>query len=181
MIAPVRVFVRPVVTPVPEFEPPRPMKGRLPVGSSPTESQQRRIEDADARSNTFVGTGRSDGRRTGAGRRPGPGSGRHHRNGRRRDPGGVAAALPGVVVEARSPALIERFRSAFTDGAGNYRFIALPPGTYSVTFTLPGFRTVVREGIVLTGAFLPPVDAAMTVGQVQETVTVTGAAPWSTW
>ncbi len=85
------------------------------------------------------------------------------------------------MVEARSPALIERFRSAFTDGAGNYRFIALPPGTYSVTFTLPGFRTVVREGIVLTGAFLPPVDAAMTVGQVQETVTVTGAAPWSTW
>ena len=87
------------------------------------------------------------------------------------------AALPGVVVEARSPALIEQFRSAFTDGAGNYRFIALPPGTYSVTFTRPGFRTVVREGIVLTGAFVAPVDAAMTVGQVQETVTVTGAAP----
>ena len=87
------------------------------------------------------------------------------------------AALPGVVVEARSPALIEQFRTAFTDGAGNYRFIALPPGTYSVRFTLPGFRTVVREGIVLTGAFVAPVDVTMTVGQVQETVTVTGAAP----
>ena len=80
------------------------------------------------------------------------------------------------MVEAHSPALIEQFRTAFTDGAGNYRFIALPPGTYSVNFTLPGFRTVVREGIVLTGAFVAPVDVAMTVGQVQETVTVTGSS-----
>ncbi len=87
------------------------------------------------------------------------------------------AAVPGVVVEARSPALIEQFRTAFTDGAGNYRFIALPPGTYSVAFTLPGFRTVIREGIVLSGAFVAPVDVTMTVGQVQETLTVTSAAP----
>ena len=59
------------------------------------------------------------------------------------------AALPGVTVEARSPALIEQVRTVFTDSAGNYRFITLPAGTYSVTFTLPGFRRVVREGFIL--------------------------------
>ena len=90
---------------------------------------------------------------------------------------GTGAALPGATVEARSPALIERVRTVFTDGAGNYRFVALPPGVYSVTFTLQGFRTTVREGIVLTGAFVAPVDAALEVGGVQETVIVTGAAP----
>ena len=89
----------------------------------------------------------------------------------------TGAALPGTTVEARSPALIERVRTVFTDGAGNYRFITLPPGTYSVTFTLPGFRTVIREGIVLTGAFVAPVDATLEVGGVQETITVTGVAP----
>ena len=90
---------------------------------------------------------------------------------------GTGAALPGATVEARSPALIERVRTVFADGAGNYRFVALPPGVYSVTFTLQGFRTTVREGIVLTGAFVAPVDAALEVGGVQETVIVTGAAP----
>ena len=87
------------------------------------------------------------------------------------------AALPGVTVEARSPALIEQVRTVFTDNAGNYRFITLPPGTYSVTFTLPGFRRVVREGVVLTGAFVAPVDARLEVGGLEETVMVTGVAP----
>lgn len=87
------------------------------------------------------------------------------------------AALPGVTVEARSPALIEQVRTVFTDSAGNYRFITLPPGTYSVTFTLPGFRRVVREGVVLTGAFVAPVDARLEVGGLEETVMVTGVAP----
>lgn len=85
--------------------------------------------------------------------------------------------LPGVTVEARSPALIEQVRTVFSDGAGIYRFTNLPSGTYSVTFTLPGFRTVVHEGIVLRGAFVADVDAQMDVGGVEETVTVAGVAP----
>src|SRR5204863_8925608 len=52
------------------------------------------------------------------------------------------AVLPGVTVEAGSPALIEKVRSATTDGAGQYKIIQLRPGTYTVTFTLPGFQAV---------------------------------------
>ena len=89
----------------------------------------------------------------------------------------TGAALPGTTVEARSPALIEGVRTVFTNGAGNYRFISLPAGTYSVTFTLPGFRQFIREDVVLTGAFVAPVDATLEVGGVQETVTVTGVSP----
>ena len=90
------------------------------------------------------------------------------------DTGGI---LPGVTVEARSPALIEQVRTVFTDGAGNYQFINLPSGTYSVSFTLPGFSTVLREGITIAGAFVAEVDASMNVGGVEETVTVAGTAP----
>ena len=61
------------------------------------------------------------------------------------------AVLPGVTVEAASPALIEKVRTAVTDGTGLYRIIDLRPGTYSLTFTLPGFNIVKREGIELTG------------------------------
>src|SRR5712692_10353030 len=63
------------------------------------------------------------------------------------------AVLPGVTVEAASPALIEKTRTAVTDGTGQYRLETLPPGTYSVTYTLTGFNTVKREGIALTGTF----------------------------
>ena len=63
------------------------------------------------------------------------------------------AVLPGVTVEAASPVLIEKVRSAVTDGTGQYRIVNLLPGTYTVTFTLPGFSTVKREGIELTGSF----------------------------
>jgi hypothetical protein len=87
------------------------------------------------------------------------------------------AVLPGVTVEASSPALIEKTRVVFTDGAGQYRVIALVPGTYSVTFTLPGFTTVVREGIILTAAFTAGIDITMAVGAVAETVTVSGQSP----
>ena len=87
------------------------------------------------------------------------------------------AVMPGVTVEAASPALIEQVRSAVTDGAGRYSIIDLRPGTYTVTFTLPGFRTVKREGIVLEGAFAAQVNAALAVGTLEETVTVTGASP----
>src|SRR4051812_10689184 len=57
------------------------------------------------------------------------------------------AVMPGVTVEASSPALIEKVRSAVTDGSGQYRIVNLLPGTYTVTFTLPGFGTFKREGI----------------------------------
>ena len=89
----------------------------------------------------------------------------------------TSLALPGVTVVVASPALIEQTRTAVTDSAGNYQFSALPGGTYSVTFTLPGFSTTVREGIVLTGAFVASVDAALVVDALEETVTVTGATP----
>ena len=85
--------------------------------------------------------------------------------------------LPGVTVVAASPQLIEQSRTVATDGAGNYRIINLPPGTYSVTFSLQGFRTVVRDGIVLEGSFTANVDAELSVGQIAETVTVSGQAP----
>ena len=87
------------------------------------------------------------------------------------------AVLPGVTVEAASPALIEKVRSAVSDGNGVYRIEDLRPGTYSVTFTLPGFASLKREGIVLTGSFTATVDADMRVGGLEETVTVTGESP----
>ena len=87
------------------------------------------------------------------------------------------AVLPGVTVEAASPAIIEKVRTAVTDGTGQYRITELRPGAYSVTFTLPGFNTVVRDGINLAGAFVASVDAELRVGALEETITVTGEAP----
>ena len=87
------------------------------------------------------------------------------------------AILPGVTVEASSPALIEKVRSAVTDGEGRYKIVDLRPGTYTVTFTLAGFSTFRREGIVLTAGFTATVNAEMRVGALEETITVTGASP----
>ena len=87
------------------------------------------------------------------------------------------AVLPGVTVEAASPALIEKVRSVVTDGTGQYRIERLRPGTYTVTFTLPGFSTVKRQGIELSGAFVATVNADLRVGSIEETVTVTGETP----
>ena len=87
------------------------------------------------------------------------------------------AVLPGVTVEAASPALIEKVRTVVTDATGQYQITDLRPGTYSVTFTLPGFSTVRREGIELTGTFAATVNADLRVGAVEETVTVTGESP----
>ncbi|OLC28111.1 MAG: hypothetical protein AUH28_19640 [Acidobacteria bacterium 13_1_40CM_56_16] len=87
------------------------------------------------------------------------------------------AVLPGVTVEAKSPALIEQLRSAVTDEGGRYRIVDLRPGTYTVTFTLPGFTTVTRDGIDLSGTFIATVNAELRVGSLQETVTVTGETP----
>ena len=87
------------------------------------------------------------------------------------------AVLPGVTVEASSPALIEKTRSVVTSGTGQYAIEDLRPGTYTVTFTLNGFTTVKREGIELTGSFIATVNADMKVGGVAETITVSGEAP----
>src|SRR5262245_48136535 len=76
-----------------------------------------------------------------------------------RDPSG--AVLPGVVVEAASPALIERVRSVVSDGSGQYRIVDLRPGTYTLTFTLTGFSTVKREGVELTGSFTATVNVEL--------------------
>src|SRR5687768_7025147 len=87
------------------------------------------------------------------------------------------AVLPGVTVEASSPALIEKTRSVVTNGVGQYAIQDLRPGTYSVSFTLPGFSTVKRDGIELAGNFIATVSADLRVGGVQETITVSGEAP----
>jgi hypothetical protein len=87
------------------------------------------------------------------------------------------AVLPGVTVEAASPALTEKVRTVFTDGSGQYRIVALPPGTYGVTFSLQGFSNVKRENIVLTGTLTAAIDVDLRVGSLQETVTVTGESP----
>ena len=89
----------------------------------------------------------------------------------------TGAVLPGVTVEASSPALIEKVRSVVTDSGGQYKIVDLRPGTYSVTFALPGFRGVKREGIELTSAFTATVDVELAVGSVEETITVSGASP----
>ena len=87
------------------------------------------------------------------------------------------AVLPGVTVEAASPALIEKLRAAVTDGAGLYRILDLRPGVYTVTFTLPGFNTVRREGIEVTASFTANVSIELRIGAIEETVTVTGESP----
>ena len=87
------------------------------------------------------------------------------------------AVLPGVTVEAASPALIEKVRSTVSDGSGQYRLDSLVAGTYSVTYTLPGFSTVKRDEVqVQTGVALT-LNADLRVGGVQETITVTGETP----
>jgi hypothetical protein len=87
------------------------------------------------------------------------------------------AILPGVTVEASSTALIEKVRTVVTDNRGEYRIIDLRPGAYTVTFTLPGFSVVKREGIELTGGFTASVNADLRVGALEETITVSGLAP----
>ncbi len=89
----------------------------------------------------------------------------------------TGAVLPGVTVEVASPVLIERVRSAVTDAQGQYKILELRPGTYSVTFALPGFATVKREGIELPANFTAPVNGELRVGSLEETVTVSGASP----
>ena len=88
--------------------------------------------------------------------------------------GGV---LPGVTVEASSPALIEKTRTTVTGGSGTYSIVALRPGLYTVKFELPGFTTVIREGIELTSDFTATLNVDLKVGALEETLTVTGESP----
>ncbi len=87
-----------------------------------------------------------------------------------------AAVLPGVTVSVASSSLMG-VQTAVTDTGGNYRFPALPPGTYTVTFELPGFNTLKRENIQISMGFTATVNAQLQVASVQETVTVTGDSP----
>ena len=92
----------------------------------------------------------------------------------RDDTGGV---MPGVTVEAASPVLIEKVRTVITDDQGQYKILSLLPGTYTVTFSLTGFSSVIRAGIELTSDFTAHVDAVLKVGALAETVTVSGQTP----
>lgn len=92
----------------------------------------------------------------------------------RDESGGV---LPGVTVEAASPVLIEKVRSAVTDDQGRYAIIDLRPGVYRLTFTLTGFNTVVREGLEVPGGVAVTANSELKVGALEETITVSGQTP----
>ena len=85
----------------------------------------------------------------------------------------TGAVLPGVTVEASSPALIERVRTATTDGEGQYKIVDLRPGTYAIVFALAGFNTVKRDGVELSSGVTANVTIEMRVGAMEETITVT--------
>src|SRR5258705_9326503 len=89
----------------------------------------------------------------------------------------TGAVLPGVTVEAASPVLIERVRSVTTDSSGLYRIVDLRPRTDTITFTLPGFNTGKVQDFDLRPDFLATVNADMKVGELNETITVSGEAP----
>src|SRR4249919_823190 len=89
----------------------------------------------------------------------------------------TGAVLPGVTVEASSPALIEKSKATVTDGSGAYRLVDLRPGVYTVTFSLEGFSTTKREGIELSSDFTMTMNSEMKIGALEETLTVSGAAP----
>src|SRR5690349_20447903 len=89
----------------------------------------------------------------------------------------AGAVLPGVSVEASSPALIERTRSVVTDERGQYQIVDLRPGTYTLRFTLTGFTTISRQGLEVSGGGVTTINADMRISAVQETIVVSGAAP----
>ncbi len=84
----------------------------------------------------------------------------------------TGAVLPGVTVEAASPALIEKVRAVVTDEQGLYRIVELRPGPYSVTATLPGFATVRQDALELPAGFTATVNIELKVSQLAELVTV---------
>ncbi|MGE0464797.1 MAG: carboxypeptidase regulatory-like domain-containing protein, partial [Vicinamibacterales bacterium] len=88
----------------------------------------------------------------------------------------TGAVLPGVTVTASGPALIQP-QVQVTGADGTYRFIALPPGLYTIDFELAGFQNVKREGVRVVINQTLTVDQQLQVATLQETVTVTGASP----
>ena len=91
----------------------------------------------------------------------------------------TGAVLPGVTVEAASPALIEKVRSVVTNDTGEYLIVALQPGVYTVTFTLPGFKSIVREGVKLSTGFTADIDAQLAVGPSRKRSRLQARAPSS--
>jgi len=89
----------------------------------------------------------------------------------------TGAVLPGVTIEASSPALIERVRTVVSDAQGRFTIVDLRPGVYTVTFTVQGFNTFVQSGIDLPSNFTATVNADLKLGTLAESVTVTGASP----
>lgn len=87
------------------------------------------------------------------------------------------AVLPGVTVTATSPALQVPQVTAVTNERGEYRLTPLPIGTYTVQYELQGFGGLRREDIRLTAGFTARVDVALKLGTLEETITVSGAAP----
>ena len=87
------------------------------------------------------------------------------------------AVLPGVTVEASSPALTEKVRTVVSDGTGQYRIVTLPPGNYTVKFSLPGFSTAQRENVTVSGSGVIPISVEMRVGTLEETIVVSGVSP----
>ena len=89
----------------------------------------------------------------------------------------TGAVLPGVTVEASSPVLIEKIRTVASDGQGRYTIVNLRPGAYKVTFVLTGFGTVVRDGLQLPADFTATMNVQLSVGALEESVTVSGQSP----
>src|SRR5262245_23788078 len=87
------------------------------------------------------------------------------------------AVLPGVTVEAASPVLIEKTRTVVTNGEGRYAIVDIRPGTYTVTFTLPGFSTVRQSEIIVPSNVSVPINAEMKIGAIEETITVAASSP----
>jgi Carboxypeptidase regulatory-like domain len=87
------------------------------------------------------------------------------------------ATMPGVTVEASSDVLIEKVRSVVTNERGVYQLLDLRPGTYSIVYTLPGFTTFKRDGVILPTSFTATIDVELKVGELAETITVTGESP----
>ncbi|MBI4484446.1 MAG: TonB-dependent receptor, partial [Acidobacteria bacterium] len=88
----------------------------------------------------------------------------------------TGSALPGVTVTLTAPTIIGT-RTEVTDGTGSYRFEVQSPGTHTLKFELAGFKTLVRDEVIVSAGRTTTVNALIEVGELAETVTVTGASP----
>jgi hypothetical protein len=88
----------------------------------------------------------------------------------------TGAVMPGVTVTIASPSM-QGVRTSVTSEDGTYRFPAIPPGEYKITYELSGFSTVIREGIRVGLGFTATVNTELKVASLSETVTVSGQSP----